>query len=470
MVSTPNLWSDVGNINWSRGITVSVALSADVSSDTALSGLKLQERAGAAITLNQPFALYRTDYTASVANSVSRVTVTPTARDVYATLRYLDGAGNELADLDTLAAGHQVDLVEGANTIQVEVTAEDGVTTRTYTVEATRAAQADTDATLSALELSDGTLDPSFASDKTVYNATVRYGLEQITVRAVKSDSAATVVFLDNHGVLEDLDPAAPGHQVRLREGSTPIRVAVTAGDGITNTYRLTVTRAAQSDTDAALSGLVLERLDGTPIALSPSFDSDTTDYSAAVPRSVRQIRVTPTASDSAATIEWRYNSTHDDDFLPVTDNDQFGPGAGDNIIELKVTAGDGTTTKTYTVTVTSRGAEFFCAFPDLSGRSEVWSGGLTVGSLSGDFGYSLPSSYGALSDTSFDYVGDSYTLAQIAHLPPLRFDSLIVALDAAFPDSDQNRLRLHLCNDTFELAEANKVSLADGLTYYILA
>ena len=65
-----------GNFNWSRGITVSVALSAEPSSDAALSGLKLEESAGTAITLNQPFAFYRTDYTASVANSISRVTVT----------------------------------------------------------------------------------------------------------------------------------------------------------------------------------------------------------------------------------------------------------------------------------------------------------------------------------------------------------------------------------------------------------
>ena len=258
------------NFNWSRGITVSVALSAGPSRDPALSGLKLEESAGTAITLNQPFAFYLTDYTASVANSISRVTVTPTARDTYATLRYLDGAGNALADLDTLAAGHQVDLVEGANTIQVEVTAEDGATTRTYTVAVTRAAQADTDATLSALELSDGTLDPSFDSDVTEYTASVGEAVERITVTAVKSDSAATVEFLDNHGVLEDRDPAAPGHQVRLWEGANSIWVAVTAGDGITNTYRLTVYRAAQSDTDATLSGLVLERLDGTPIALSP--------------------------------------------------------------------------------------------------------------------------------------------------------------------------------------------------------
>ena len=280
-------------------------------------------------------------------------------------------------------------------------------------MEATRAAQADTDATLSALELSDGTLDPSFASDVTEYTASVRSGVERITVWAVKSDSAATVEFLDNHGVLEDLDPAAPGHQVRLREGSTPIWVAVTAGDGITNTYMLTVYRAAQSDTDATLSGLVLERLDGTPIALSPVFASNAIDYTAKEPFGVDEIRVTPTASDSAAMIEWRVNFIDDDNYQPVTDDFLSILTSGDNIFEVKVTAGDGTTTKTYTVTVTkSDGTDFFCGFPDLSGRSEVWSAVLTVGT-SGDslslFGYSPIHSpnFGALSDTSFVYGGE---------------------------------------------------------------
>ena len=43
-----------------------------------------------------------------------------------------------LADAGT-AAGQQVVLAVGANVIKVKVTAEDGTTTRTYTVTATRA-------------------------------------------------------------------------------------------------------------------------------------------------------------------------------------------------------------------------------------------------------------------------------------------------------------------------------------------
>ncbi len=45
-----------------------------------------------------------------------------------------------MVDADASADGHQVDLDVGSNTITVKVTAEDGTTTRTYTVTVTRAA------------------------------------------------------------------------------------------------------------------------------------------------------------------------------------------------------------------------------------------------------------------------------------------------------------------------------------------
>ena len=60
-----------------------------------------------------------------------------------------DGAGSAERSTRT------VTLSEGANTIAVSVTAEDGVTERVYTVTVTRAAAPSADATLSALSLSD---------------------------------------------------------------------------------------------------------------------------------------------------------------------------------------------------------------------------------------------------------------------------------------------------------------------------
>ena len=60
--------------------------------------------------------------------------------------------------------GNPIALAVGANPILVEVTAQDGTTKITYTVTVTRAAGAlSSDATLSNLTSSTGTLTPSFA-------------------------------------------------------------------------------------------------------------------------------------------------------------------------------------------------------------------------------------------------------------------------------------------------------------------
>ena len=72
-----------------------------------------------------------------MANSVSRITLTETPSDANAWVDYLDGDGTALTDLDTGKNGHQADLDPGDNVIQMKVTAEDGVATRTYEVTVT---------------------------------------------------------------------------------------------------------------------------------------------------------------------------------------------------------------------------------------------------------------------------------------------------------------------------------------------
>ena len=275
-----NLSWNEGNYTWPTGITVSLALSATASSDATLSALTLSDG-----MLSPSFASDVTDYTASAANAASRITVTAASSDSAADIDYLDGDGDELTDLDPGTDGHQVDLVVGENVIQVKLTAEDGATTKTYRVTVTRAAQSNTDATLSALTLSKGTLSPSFASNVTDYTASVGDSASRITVTAASSDSAAEIAYLDGGDIeLADLDTVADGHQVDLVVGANTIKVQVTAGDGATTkTYAMTVTRAAQSDTDATLSAITLAHDNGAAIALSPSFASNVIDYRASV-------------------------------------------------------------------------------------------------------------------------------------------------------------------------------------------
>ena len=139
-----------------------------------------------------------------------------------------------------------------------------------------------------------------------------------------------------------------------MAEGDTVIKVKVTAEDGnATQTYMVTVTRAAAADADATLSDLVVN--DGTTdLTLTPTFASDEDTYSASVTNDVAEVTVTPTTTDSGATIEYL-----DKDDATLTDADTTDTGQqvavveGDTVIKVKVTAADGTTTQTYMVTVT---------------------------------------------------------------------------------------------------------------------
>ena len=108
-----------------------------LSTDATLSGLSL----GTGVTLSPAFASGTDTYTASVANSVDEVTVTPTTNHASATVEILDTDDNELNDSDDVDDDFQVALSVGDTVIKVKVTAEDGTSTQTYTVTVTRAAE-----------------------------------------------------------------------------------------------------------------------------------------------------------------------------------------------------------------------------------------------------------------------------------------------------------------------------------------
>lgn len=101
---------------------------------------------------------------------------------------------------------------------------------------------------------------------------------------------------------------------------------------------------------NANLSGLTLGS--GT---LSPTFSSTTTSYSASVANTTTGITVTPTRAQPNATIEVRDNGGA---YTTVTSGTQSGMlnlNPGSNAVDVRVTAQDGTTTKTYTIEVTRR-------------------------------------------------------------------------------------------------------------------
>ena len=231
--------------------------------DATLRALALSNAADdSAIALSPPFAAGTTSYTAAVLSGMAEITLAPTPTIAGASVAYLDGSDTAIPDADPTKAGQQVPLAVDANTIKVQVTAEDTTTTLTYTVTVTRAATRSPDATLRALALSNVAddsaiaLSPSFAAGTTSYTAAVLNEVDEITLAPTPTIAIASVAYLDGSDTaIPDADTTKAGQQVPLAVDANTIKVQVTAEDTTTTlTYTVTVTRAATTTVTTFIS------------------------------------------------------------------------------------------------------------------------------------------------------------------------------------------------------------------------
>jgi gliding motility-associated-like protein len=299
-----------------------VTKAATISNDASLGGFTLNTG-----TITPSFNTSTYNYTSSVGSGTSSLTITPSGSNGQATITV---NGSTLTN-----GGATVNLVSGTNTVTVVVTAEDGVTTNTYSLIVTKAATISNDASLGGFTLNTGTITPSFNTSTYNYTASVGSGTSSMTITPSGSNGQATITV--NGAAL--INGAAT---VNLITGTNTITVLVTAEDGTsTKTYTVVVTKATAISTDATLSGFVLNV--GT---LSPIFNANTFNYTASVGSGTSSLTITPSGSDGQSTI--------------TVDGAALTNGAatvnlitGTNTITVLVTAEDGTSTKTYTLIVT---------------------------------------------------------------------------------------------------------------------
>jgi hypothetical protein len=103
-----------------------------------------------------------------------------------------------------------------------------------------------TNANLSNLNLSDGTLSPNFLANTTSYTAAVNSSTNNITVTPTTAEQNATVELKINGGNYLSVTSGNASSNLALIEGNNIIIVKVTAQDGITfKEYTITVTKAA---------------------------------------------------------------------------------------------------------------------------------------------------------------------------------------------------------------------------------
>jgi len=175
-------------------------------------------------TLDPVFSSSVTEYTTSIAAGTTSVDVVASTSDENARLTINGGVPTN------------VDLMVGENTIVILVTAEDGTTTRTYTIVITRPASSN--ANLSGLELTDIILVPPFDTNNFDYSATEDFLTTSTEVTATAEDVNATVSV---NGTA--VSSGVAGEPIPLDEGANTITVRVTAESTATKTYTVVVNR-----------------------------------------------------------------------------------------------------------------------------------------------------------------------------------------------------------------------------------
>lgn len=265
------------------------------SSESHLSSLAVEGS-----EFSYPFENTVLKYNCTVASSKDFITVNATTKDKNAALLF-NGSESNI-----------INLSKGQNQVDITVIAEDG-SKSIYTIYITR--EYSDENRLAALEVSGASLSPSFGSDLLQYNCSVDYNIDKAVISAVCKDESATVKY-----------NGQSSNTVPLSYGQNNIKVTVTAENGVSKNYYITVTRLLSDNCR-------LSRLSVNEGRISPDFSPAITDY---------EITVDP------ETTELSIDAEAEDEYAEVTINgkreNKITLSPGSNTISVKVMAMSGKT------------------------------------------------------------------------------------------------------------------------------
>ena len=334
------------------GLTPTV-LAQSQSSDAELGGRP--ELSGIELT-----KISKYKYKANVYHSVSQTTVTATVNHSGAS--YVVKLGG-VEDDDRV-----ISLAVGSNVITIEVTAEDGQTTRTYNITVNRASASDpTTGELSTdlPPLNFRVIDLATHRIVLLMKVPENRGVTAWVAKAYRHDGNDFVATSggsrsvpsggsDIGGTSQFIGPGTTFHSGTLHkfvitlkdsQGSTVIEKEITAH---TASYNIFNSSPEAAQADATLSNLTLT---GAVKFVNESnsrssFWKEAQGYKATVPNSVSETTVSATTTQSDASYVIKIGG--------VTDSDgTVSLAEGVNIITVEVTAADGTHFRIYTLTVT---------------------------------------------------------------------------------------------------------------------
>ena len=286
-------------------------------------------------SLQPPFSSNTTSYTVDLSGTQQDVTISATKSEPN---DVLSGAVTAPAGQVTGQTTIQAPGPGSTKDLSLTVTSSDG-RAKIYTI-TLRAITLAGDNTLKSLTVSPGTLAPVFSAATQNYTVNVASTVTDVTVVATKSDPNAVISGdLPNEG-RATLTLDGPGT-------TKIVSLIVTASNGTSRTYTITVTRARPSSDDA------LTDLTVTPGSLDPAFSSDTLSYRVNVDNNVDSVTITATKSDRNAVL----SAVGSIIAAAGTQTGQVSvPLRGRRTeVDLTVTAQDGVTTRSYAIFIRSR-------------------------------------------------------------------------------------------------------------------
>ena len=194
----------------------------------------------------------------------------------------------------------------------------------------------------------------TFNQYTTEYTALLSADTTHVTVTPTASEVNATISVVGAGGPLQQVASGRSSNPIPVAEHGT-LNIVVTAEDGnARQTYSI---RLRPASTDASLTGLraLYFRGSSPELLVIGEFHPDRTSYWAAVPDATgyedfgvpMAVMVTPTLDLSTSSVTVNGEAVVSDGL-----SSPINLEPGDNVITVRVTAGDGTTTRDYTVTV----------------------------------------------------------------------------------------------------------------------
>ena len=302
------------------------------SSNNNLSGLHVKVGAEDQ-PLSPAFSPGEMRYNVEVGTKVSSITVEATKADPSAVISGdIPNEGQATIQLDGPGTEKE---------ISIHVAAQNG-SVKTYTITVKRAAPSSNN-NLSALSLTSGTLSPTFTAAQLTYTVDVPTNVASVDVSATKADPDAVMSGSVSAGTGQASGQATvtlgtPGT-------ATAVSITVTAPNGTSKTYTITVNRRASSD--STLAGLTV-----SAGSLDPPFASNIVNYTVTIGLLVDNVTISATKTDPNAALS-SLGSVIAAPGTPtgqVTVSPQLGIGT---TIDMTVIAQDGINTTKHTITVT---------------------------------------------------------------------------------------------------------------------